>query len=210
MPEWLVELFARYGYAVVVVGIFLENAGLPVPGETVLLAAAALAQFGRLSLWGVIPLAVVAAVLGDNLGFFIGRRGGRRLAERYGPSIGLTAKRLEQFDQFFASHGPKTVFVARFITGLRVFCAVLAGASGMAWTTFLTYNVSGAVVWACGVAAAGYFLAYSWATLERWIGGLGLSAFVLFSALVVIGVVRAHRRAIRPNAAAGSRRSHEP
>src|SRR5712692_5253880 len=176
MPEWLIDLFARYGYAVVFVGVLLENAGLPVPGETVLLAGAALAKFGRLSLlWGIVT-AIGGAVLCDNIGFWIGRRGGRRLAERYGGTIGFTARRLKEFDRFFERHGAKTVFVARFITGLRVVGAVLAGASGLPWPKFLLYNASGAVVWSCAIATAGYALAYSWTTLERWIGRTGLIA----------------------------------
>src|SRR5262249_51892302 len=100
MPEWLLDLFARYGYAVVFVGVFLENTGLPVPGETVLLAGAALAQFGRLRLPWVVMTAVAGAVLGDNLGFLIGRCYGRGLIERYGAFVGLTRERLEQFDRF--------------------------------------------------------------------------------------------------------------
>jgi membrane protein DedA with SNARE-associated domain len=194
VPEWLVELFARYGYAVVFVGVFLENTGLPVPGETVLLAGAALAQFGRLSLWGVVPLAIAGAILGDNLGFLLGRRGGRQLAVRFGPRIGLSAPRLAQFDQFFARHGARTVFLARFITGLRVVCAVLAGGSGMRWSTFLAYNATGAVVWSLAVAGAGYSLAYSWARLERWVGAAGLAAFVVFALVLAGGVARARNR----------------
>src|SRR5471030_914022 len=147
MPVWLLDLFARYGYAVVFAGVFLENTGLPVPGETALLAGAALAHNGQLSLARVILVAIVAAICGDNLGFFIGRRGGRRIAERYGGRIGITRERLEAFDRFFERHGPKTVFAARFITGLRVVGAVLAGASGMPLPVFLLYNATGAVVW---------------------------------------------------------------
>ena len=124
MPEWLVDLFAQYGYAVVFFGVFLENTGLPVPGETMLLAGAAMAQFGRLSLATVIATAITGAILGDSLGFFIGRRGGRVLAERYGPRFGLSRPRLAEFDRFFARYGARTVFIARFITGLRVVCAV--------------------------------------------------------------------------------------
>src|SRR6476659_6817313 len=100
MPEWLLDLFARYGYAVVFFGVFLENTGLPVPGETALLAGAALAPFGELSLPRVILVAIAGATLGDNLGFLIGRRGGRQFIERYGGRIGLTAARLRQFDRF--------------------------------------------------------------------------------------------------------------
>jgi membrane protein DedA with SNARE-associated domain len=193
LPAWLIDLFARYGYAVVFGGVFLENTGLPVPGETALLAGAALAHFGRLSLAWVIVTAIAAAILGDNLGFFIGRRGGRRLVERYGGRVGLTSDRLAGFDQFFERHGAKTVFAARFITGLRVVGAVLAGASGLRWPTFLFYNATGAVVWCSAVAAAGYALANSWDTLERWIGRSGLVALGL--AVVLLLVYRARVRA---------------
>src|SRR6478609_424239 len=113
MPEWLLDLFARYGYAVVFGGVFLENTGLPIPGETMLLAGAALAHYGQLSLGWVILTAIAGATLGDNLGFFIGRRGGRQIAERHGWRIGLTPTLLHRFDRFFAQHGPKTVFAAR-------------------------------------------------------------------------------------------------
>src|SRR5207237_841614 len=130
---------------------------------------------------------------GDNFGFFIGRRGGRMLAERYGPKLGLSPRRLAEFDRFFALHGGQTVLIARFITGLRVVCAILAGASGLRWPTFLFYNAAGAVIWAVAVAAAGYSLAYSWDVLERLIGGFGLAAFVLFVLAVIIGGIRARR-----------------
>ena len=193
MPEWLLSLFARYGYAVVFGGVFLENTGLPVPGETMLLAGAALAHSGQLSLVWVIVTAIAGATLGDNLGFVIGRHGGRRIAERHGWRVGLTPDRLAEFDRFFHRHGPKTVFAARFITGLRVVGAVLAGGSGMKWPTFLFYNASGAVVWCTAVAFAGYSLAYSWATLERWIGRTGLVALTIVVAMGVIGVMRARR-----------------
>jgi len=193
MPAWLLDLFARYGYAVVFGGVFLENTGLPVPGETALLAGAALAHFGQLSLGWVIVTAIVAAILGDNLGFFIGRHGGRRLAERHGWRVGLTPQRLLEFDRFFHLHGPKTVFAARFITGLRVVGAVLAGGSGMKWPVFLFFNATGAVVWCTAIALAGYSLAYSWATLERWIGRSGLLALALVVAVGMIGWMRARR-----------------
>ena len=193
VPEWLVDLFARYGYLVVFVGVFLENAGLPVPGETTLLAGAALAKFGRLSLPWVIATAIGAAILGDNMGFLIGRLGGRALAERYGSKVGLTRARLAQFDRFFDHHGAKTVFIARFITGLRVFGAVLAGASGLSWRKFLFYNATGAIVWSSGVGAAGYVLAYSWETLERWVGRSGLIALAAIGGIAALAVARRRR-----------------
>ena len=120
-------------------------------------------------------------------------RGGERIAERHGWRIGLTPERLTGFDDFFQRHGAKTVFAARFITGLRVVGAVLAGGSGMKWPVFLFYNATGAVVWCTTIACAGYSLAYSWGTLERWIGGSGLAALALVAVLGVIALVRARR-----------------
>src|SRR6185295_12800831 len=152
-----------------------------------------MAQFGRLSLVRVIVTAMIAAVIGDNIGFLIGRRGGRGLAERHGWRVGLTAARLQQFDRFFARYGPQTVFIARFVTGLRVFCALLAGASGLRWRTFLLYNALGAVVWSIVIAFAGYSLAYSWDTLERWIGRSGVVLMVLAGAGAGILILRSRR-----------------
>jgi len=198
VPDWIVDLFARYGYAVVFLGVFLENSGLPVPGETALLAGAALSHYGRLSLPWVIVTAIAAAVLGDNLGFLIGRRAGRALVVRYGSRLGLTERRLEQFNRFFARHGAKTVFIARFITGLRVFCAVLAGASALRWPTFLFYNATGAVVWSTTIGLVGYALGHSWERLERIIGRTGLVAFAIVVAIVALGIVRARRASDEP------------
>jgi len=194
MPEWLVDLFARYGYAAVFVGVFLENAGLPVPGETALLAGAALSHYGRLALPWVIVTAMTAAILGDNLGFLLGRRFGRGFLERHGRRVGLTAPRLAMFDRFFQRHGARTIFIARFVTGLRVFGAVLAGASDLPWPTFLFWNATGAVAWSITFGVVGYALGRSWDTLERWIGRSGLIAFAIVAAAAVVAVLRARRR----------------
>src|SRR5262245_23524922 len=193
MPDWLTDLFARYGYAVVFFGVFLENTGLPVPGETALLAGAAMAQYGWLSLPRVILIAIAGAALGDNLGFFVGRRLGRGLAERFGSKVGLTAKRLAQFDRFFHRYGGRTVFIARFITGLRVFGALLAGTSGLRWPTFLFYNALGAISWCIVIGFAGYSLAYSWDTLEHWVGRSGLVAAAIAATVALVGYLRARR-----------------
>ena len=193
MPSWLIDLFARYGYAVVFVGVLLESAGVPVPGETALLGGAAMAQFGRLSLVGVVVTAIAAAIIGDNTGFFVGRRGGRALVVRHGSKIGITALRLRQFDGFYERYGPQTVFIARFVTGLRVVGAVLAGGSGLRWRTFLLFEALGAVVWSTAVAAAGYSLAYSWDTLERWIGRGGVIALVIVALVGAFMFIRWRR-----------------
>ncbi len=194
MPSWLADLFARYGYFVVFFGILLENAGIPVPGETILLAGAVLARFGHLSIVAVIGTAMAGAVLGDNVGFFVGRRGGRRLIERHGRFLGLTQARLEQFDAFFERHGAKTVFVARFVTGLRVVGAVLAGASTLAWGRFFVFNVAGAITWATTFGTVGYAVGYSWDAIERWIGDLGLALLVVLGAVAVLVVARTRKR----------------
>ena len=193
MPDWLIDLFARYGYLVVFFGVFLENTGLPVPGETALLAGGAMAHYGQLSLVRVILTAIAAATLGDNLGFMLGRWCGRGLAERHGWRIGLTRTRLRQFDRFFERHGARTVFVARFITGLRVFGAFLAGTSELPWPKFLFYNATGAVAWSIAIGSVGFALAESWDTLERWIGRSGLIGLALVVALAVVAVMRARR-----------------
>jgi membrane protein DedA with SNARE-associated domain len=194
VPQWLVDLFSRYGYTVVFLGVLLENAGVPVPGETTLLVGAALAQFGRLSLLWVIVCAAAGAMLGDNIGFAIGRRGGRGLAERHGSKIGLTSVRLQQFDRFFEKYGAPTVFIARFVTGLRVFCAVLAGGSGLSWRTFLFYNAAGAIVWSIAIGSLGYSLAYSWDSLERWIGRSGGIALALIGIASAVAYLRARMK----------------
>jgi len=194
VPPWLTDLFARYGYAAVFFGVFLENTGVPIPGETMVLAGGALAHYGHLSLGVVIVITTVAAILGDNLGFYIGRHGGRRLVERYGGRVGVTRGRIAEFDRFFERHGAKTVFVARFITGLRVFCAVLAGGSGMAWPTFLMFNATGAAVWATTISLAGYVLGRSWDTLEHVIGVAGLAGLAIVILLVIVFAVRYQRQ----------------
>jgi membrane protein DedA with SNARE-associated domain len=193
VPAWIVDLFARYGYAVVFVGVFLENAGLPVPGETALLAGAALSRSGALFLPWVIATAIAGAIFGDNIGFLIGRRGGRALLDRFGSKLGLTPDRLVEFDRFFDKHGAKTVLIARFVTGLRVVGAVLAGASGLPWGRFLLYNATGAVAWATTFGAVGYFLAYSWETLEEWIGRTGLALLAAVAIIAVVALLRRRR-----------------
>ena len=194
MPPWLTDLFARYGYFVVFFGVLLENAGVPVPGETILLAGAALARFGHLSLPLVVLVAIAGAILGDNAGFFIGRRGGRVLLERRGRMFGLTPARIAQFDGFFARHGAKTVFIARFVTGLRVVGAILAGASTLPWGRFLIFNAAGATAWAATFGSIGYLLGYSWETIERWIGHLGLIFLLILAAAGLVALVRSRRR----------------
>lgn len=188
--ETLVNLFRSYGYWILFFGVMLENAGVPVPGETILLAAGFFASDGDFSVPMVMLVASTGAVLGDNCGYWIGRRVGRGVLLKYGRYVMLTEARFRGMEKYFASHGDKTVLVARFITGFRVFTALFAGATGMRWIRFLTFNVLGAVSWAAVMTLLGYFFGKSWDLLERYIKGAGWAlvallvvAFVIFQIL---------------------------
>lgn len=190
----LLSYFAQYGYWVVFFGVMLENAGVPVPGETILLAAGFFAAQGNFNLWQVMAIAAAGAVLGDNAGYWIGREIGRATLERYGRYVGLTKARMDHMDRFFEAHGDKTILVARFITGLRVFAALLAGSSRMRWPTFALFNMLGALLWSVTITLAGYFFGRSWDLLEKWIKGAGLIALGLVAALFVVMFVLRRRR----------------
>jgi membrane protein DedA with SNARE-associated domain len=137
----------RWGYLAVAGMIGVESFGVPAPGQTIMVAAAIYAGAGRLNIIGVAAIAFVAAVLGDNVGYWIGVRGGRRVVHRFGKYIFQTPERLERAERFFARRGNRIVLVARFIDGLRQFNGVIAGITAMPWRTFLLYNALGAAVW---------------------------------------------------------------
>ena len=196
MPHWVLTLFGRYGYWALFVGVFLENLGIPVPGETVLLAAGFFAKQGTLRLSIVIPCAIVAAILGDNFGYWIGRRGGRKFIERRGKYIGLSAKRFSTVEAHFRKRGPRTIFTARFISGLRVIAALAAGATHVPWPTFLLYNAAGAVAWATTMGFLGFLFGQSWSLLEHWVGGAGLVVVGLVAAAILFAVLRRQRTRI--------------
>ena len=138
---------ARHGYLAVGGLIFLEDFGVPVPGETALITAAVYAGTGHLSLVGIAIVAFAAAVLGDNFGYMIGRWGGRALVARYGRYVGLTARRYESAEKFFQRHGPKIVVIARFVEGLRQANGIIAGTTEMDWRRFIIFNSLGAALW---------------------------------------------------------------
>src|SRR5262249_39609224 len=137
----------HYGYLAVVGLVLIEDFGVPVPGETVLILAAVYAGTGRLNIALVALLGFCGALLGDNIGFAIGHFGGRPLAERYGRYILLTPQRLEMATRFFDRHGGKIIIVARFVEGLRQANGIIAGISGLRWTRFLVFNAIGAALW---------------------------------------------------------------
>ncbi|KMS89147.1 MULTISPECIES: DedA family protein [Streptomyces] len=143
----LEPLLGHYGYWAVGAVVLVEDFGVPAPGETILLAAGVYAGAGRLNIVAVGLIAFVAAVAGDNLGYLIGRVGGRAFVHRWGKYIFLTPKRFEAAEAFFTRHGGKIVTVARFVEGLRQANGVIAGTTGMHWRRFLAFNALGAALW---------------------------------------------------------------
>ena len=184
--ELIEQYMTTYGYWVVFFGVMLENAGLPIPGETILLVAGYFASAGHFNIFLVMLVACVGAVLGDNAGFAVGHHYGRGILLKFGRFVFLTPQRLEHLENYFKSHGNKTVFVARFITGLRVFAAVLAGASGMRWRVFLIYNVAGAIVWSIVITTLGYLFGESLPILITWVGRSGTILLVVGLVVLVI------------------------
>lgn len=163
-----------------------EAAGLPLPGETSLIAVGVLAsQHGRVSIGGVIAVAAVAAITGDNVGFAFGRHGGRWLLTREGRWLETRQRFLERGERFFAVHGPKAVFLARWVPGLRVVGAWLAGAHRMRWRTFLVWNALGGIAWAVSVGLAAYLLGHAAARILATLGlaGVGLIVCVAVAAV---------------------------
>jgi len=181
--ERILALIEHYGYLVVLFGVMLESTGVPLPGETILLAAGVLVQRGHLDLWDAIVFGILGAVIGDQIGYWVGREGGRPFVLRWGRYAFVTPQRLARAEAFFQRHGGKAVFLARFFSGLRVFGALVAGISRMRWGTFLFYNALGGAVWVTGVVLLGYFLGSSLGLVERW---LGRATLVLASVLAVV------------------------
>lgn len=139
----------HYGYFAVFFSIFLEDFGVPLPGETLLIAGALLASRGSFNIVLLLITAVCAAILGDNVGYAIGRFGGRRLVLRYGRHVLITPARLAHAEGFFQSRGAVIVIAARFFEILRQLNGIIAGISGMRWWRFLAYNAAGAILWVC-------------------------------------------------------------
>src|SRR5215217_5235224 len=176
--EQILHLIEHYGYLVVFFGVMLESTGVPLPGETILLASGFLAQQGHLD-------------VGDQLGYWVGREGGRPFVLRWGRYVRITPERLSRAEAFFARHDGKAVFLARFFAGLRVFGALVAGISRMCWATFTVYNVLGGAVWATAAVLVGYLVGGSIGLVERWLGRATLLLAVLVA--VVVGFYLVYR-----------------
>ncbi len=146
----------HYGYLAIAGLVLIEDFGVPVPGETVLVLGAVYAGTGRLSIVLVALLGFLGALAGDNIGFAIGHFGGRKLVERFGRYILLTPERLDKATEFFERHGGKIITVARFIEGLRQANGIIAGTTGMHWARFLAFNALGAALWVGVWTSVGY------------------------------------------------------
>lgn len=199
LPEFLAgvaPILDRWGYLAVAGVIGVESFGVPAPGQTIMVAAAIYAGAGRMNVFAVGAIAFVAAVLGDNVGYWIGVRGGRRLVHRFGRYVFITPERLARAEGFFARRGSRVVVVARFIDGLRQLNGVIAGITAMPWRTFLLYNAIGAALWVAWWTTVSYLFGihlvkiietahrYQW-----W--ALGLIA------LAITGYVTLHVRHVR-------------
>lgn len=193
----LLDLADRIGYPAAGLGILIESVGIPFPGETALLIVAAYAGAGHLAIEWVILAGFIGAAVGGDLGFAIGYFGGRPLVERVFDALHVRPERLAQAEQFFARHGAKAMFVARFIIGARSYGSMLAGMSRMPFGTFQIFSAAGSAVWAIAIGLLGYFLGNNLGFLEKVVRDVGLAGAVV--AVVVLGViyVLARRRGVR-------------
>jgi membrane protein DedA with SNARE-associated domain len=188
----VLDWYAEYGYWAVFVPVFLETAGLPLPGETSLLLAGVASSTGRIDVFWVIVVGATAAILGDNVGFALGRRLGRRLLSAPGPLHRHRLRVLSVGEPFFDRHGPKAVFLGRWVTGLRITAAWLAGANRMRWPVFVFWNALGGIAWAASVGLLSYYLGH---TAERFLKASGLVALgVVVLAAGVLALVLRWRR----------------
>jgi membrane-associated protein len=196
----LVEVF---GYPLLFVAVMAESSGVPIPGETALITAAVLASGGKLQIELVIAIAAIAAIVGDNIGYLIGRRGGRWLLERPGRFQDQRRQALQNGEVFFERHGPKAVFLGRFVLGLRVWASWLAGATHMRWRSFVFWNALGGICWATAIGLLAYFLGHAAGNAIEAFGIYGLAAVLI----ALAGGVVAHRRHRRRSASASGARA---
>ena len=199
LPD-LHQLLGTYGYWAVFVFIAIESTGIPFPGETMLLVAAIYAgTTHHLSILLVIVAAASGAILGDNLGYLLGREGGYRLLHRYGRYIRLDERKLKLGQYLFMKHGGKVVFFGRFVAVLRAWAAFLAGTNRMYWPAFLLFNAMGGVAWATIVGLGGYFLGNN---IHRLTGPVGIISIVLAILITIVFFIFVRRNEQRLEAEA--------
>ncbi|MGI8509642.1 MAG: DedA family protein [Gemmatimonadaceae bacterium] len=190
-------MVSSYGYGVVAGFIAIEGMGVPLPGELVLVTAAAFAAQGDLTILNVVLAAWAGTIVGGTGGYWIGSRGGAIAIQRYGHRFGLTEIRVAKARTFFEQHGAKTVIIARFIAILRMIAGILAGATGMSFGLFTVCNAAGGLIWAATFGALGYVFGQNLPLLEHYLrrGSLGT---VVAAAVVIIAFVIWRRRRSDP------------
>jgi membrane protein DedA with SNARE-associated domain len=191
------HLVQDFGYPLLFVLVMSESGGIPIPGETALIASSVLASQGKLQIELVIAIAAAAAIVGDNIGYLIGRKGGRWLLERPGAFHRQRQEVLRVGEPFFEVHGPKAVFFGRFVLGLRVWASWLAGATRMHWRSFVLWNALGGIIWACAIGLIAYFLGSSAGNAIEAFGLFGLAALLL----AIVGALVMRRRHLRGRSA---------
>ena len=191
--ELLKEFLARYGYWAIAATLLLENAGIPVPGETILLLASFLAYSEhRLHLAYIIMVATCAATLGDNLGYWAGHKGGRPLLERYQHILHVPTRALQRGERMFARYGAPTIFFARFVAGLRIFAGPLAGVLRMDWKKFAFFNLLGASVWVTVISLVGFVFGRHWHRLVHMLKRLDV-VIAIVAVIVILFLWWKHR-----------------
>jgi len=179
------HLIARYGYAVVALFVGGESVGIPVPGETVLLTAAAFAGRGHLSIIGVIIASIAGIISGGSGGYWIGHTAGQRVVVRYGRWAGITPERLDHTREFFASYGARAVMVGRFIPIVRILASIVAGISNMPFARFSVYNAIAGIVWSVLFGLLGFEFARDLPRLENRVGQAGIVVLIVFGVAFV-------------------------
>lgn len=196
----------HYGLWAILALVLLEDFGIPVPGETVLIAGAVYAGSGRLNIVAVGCIGFIAAVIGDNIGYAIGRFGGRALVLRWGKYVFITEERLDKAEDFFDHHGGKIIVIARFIEGLRQANGIIAGIAEMHWLRFVAFNALGAALWVGTWVTAGYFAGQHISAIYHYITVYSLYALIAFAVLLAAYVLMRLRKRRRRRAAVPARR----
>ena len=189
--ENVYPLIEHYGYLIVFFGVLLGTTGIPFPSAAILLASGVLVQQGHLDLRDAIVFGILGAIIGNQIGYWVGHRAGRSFVLKWGQYVRLTPERLKRVEHLFARHGGKAVFAARFFSVSRLLEALVAGISRMRWSTFLFYSVLSGAVWATAVVLVGYFFGESWGSAQGWSGRAPLLLVLLL--VVAPGLYLAYR-----------------
>jgi membrane protein DedA with SNARE-associated domain len=193
--DFLRNAVVHYGYWAVAVALLIENAGVPVPGETVLLLASFLAYSEHdLRLPWIIAVATLAATLGDNLGFALGHYGGRPLLARYQAAFRIQDETMARAESLFERYGAVTIFFSRFIFGIRIIAGPMAGVLRMSWKKFAVFNFLGAGLWVTVISGAGYLFGQHWGRLVRAVQRFDIAVAIV--ALLVVGFVVWRKRRV--------------